>query len=394
MAGIELRGRAFHLSKGRLLAVVAALVLPAGGLVTAVSPAFAGAMPIGNVTCNAGGSLSFSPPLTPTGTRGGHEKVMLTEVLDGCVGSPGTNLPSSPQFVKTKPIKLPAAVVGGKKVVGDCQTIVSQFSQAAIKQTIRWGHPFLQTKVVGGGEEIFTDKFGRIKVRFKWDRSDGGPVNVALALSQTSSQALTNCINGTGASLTNVAFDPTISSMTGGTAVLTTGSLGGANVNVGDTLSASVTGGPQCASGSAQTAVVSNPARPGVALLQLTSMSFSNCTLTLLVDGVQSASVVVDSLPYPLSIGDGVGDPATMGIMSLTFVFPGGNGSCTYASAAASTGGYSNASDSLTFGGSGLGLTGGTGAFGSECPTTSLTLPSLTAVVDVNQSGSPAVYVN
>src|SRR5271165_3739862 len=106
--------------KARPVGAAVAAVLLAGVLVTAGSPAFAGGQAVGNVTCNAGGSLSFSPPLTSAGTPGGHEKVMLTETLTGCAGSPGTHVPSTPQTIKTKAIKLPTTIVGGKKLVGDC----------------------------------------------------------------------------------------------------------------------------------------------------------------------------------------------------------------------------------------------------------------------------------
>jgi len=219
-------------------------------------------------------------------------------------------------------------------------------------------------------------------------------MDTALFLSPASAQALANCAAGSGGTVSSVVIDSGISALTVGPTVLTAGGLGGTNIPAVDMLSAKVTGGPQCASGSALAAVVKNPAKPGIAQLQLTSMSFTNCTLTLLVDGVQPATVVVTNLPYGVGIEDSAGDPAVIGSMSLTFVFPGGFGSCSYASSPAFTGSYSNASDSLTFNGSSLAFSGGTGAFGSECPTSSLTLPSLIAVVDSSQNGSPAVFVN
>ncbi len=128
-----------RLPRIRLSLVLVAVVLLIGTLTATASPAAAGKQPIGNVSCVGGGGLSFSPPLTPAGTRGGHEKITLTETLTQCNGGPDANVPPSPQSVRTKPIKLPATIVGGTKVVGGCTVLGTQLSQASVKQTITWG---------------------------------------------------------------------------------------------------------------------------------------------------------------------------------------------------------------------------------------------------------------
>jgi hypothetical protein len=192
-----------------------------------------------------------------------------------------------------------------------------------------------------------------------------------------------------------VTFDPILSSMTLGTSVLTTASVGGANVAVGDLLTSNVVGGPDCSSASSQAAVGFDPALPGTATLQLTNLTFSNCSVDM-GPGVGSlpATVVADGLPYPMSIGDGSGDPATLGAASLTISVNGGSSSCSYALPASLTGTYSNGTDSISFSGSSLAFTGGTGPLAPACSTASLTSPNFTSVEDSSDAGSPAVFVN
>ncbi len=374
----------------------AVTVLLIGTLPAAASPATARKQPIGNVTCEAGGTLSFSPPLTPMGMRGGHEKVILNETLTGCTGSPGTNVPASPQSIKTKPIRLRATSTGGKKVVGACPVFASQLSQAPVTQKIKWGKVNgVQTAVVVGheGEEIFTDQFGRLWLVFKGSRSEGEPINVSLALTRGPSEALQKCMTGSGGPISSVAFDPTISFMTEGTTVLTTGSVAGTNVTTGDVLSSRVVGGPACTSASAQAAVDFNPAVPGTATLQLTSLIFSNCSIDMGPGvGTLPATVVVNGLPYSMSLSDGSGDPATLGIVSLTVSVEGGSSSCGYASPTSLTGSYDNGTASITFGGA-LAFTGGSGPLSTNCPSSPLNVPTFTSVADSSQSGSPAVFV-
>jgi len=380
---------ASRLPRIRLSLVLVAVVLLIGTLTATASPAAAGKQPIGNVSCVGGGSLSFSPPLTPAGTRGGHEKITLTETLTQCNGGPDANVPPSPQSVRTKPIKLPATIVGGTKVVGGCTVLGTQLSQASVKQTITWGKGYQNEELA------FTSRLAEEEgIYYFFNHEDGKhTLDTGLGLASASSQALQNCINGLGGPLDSVAFDPTISLVTEGTTVLTSGSVGGTNVAVGDLLSSSVVGGPNCTSASAQAAVHVNPAAPGTATLQLTSLTFSNCTIDMGPGvGTLPATVVVDNLPYSMSIGDGSGDPATLGGVSLTISMDGGSSSCGYASPASLTGSYDNGGASITFSGS-LALSGGTGPLAANCPSSPLNVPSFTSVADASQSGSPAVFV-
>jgi hypothetical protein len=371
-------------------AVLVAVVLFIGTLTATAAPAPAAKQAIGNVTCDVSGGLSFSPALSPAGTRGGHEKITVDETLTGCNGSPGINVPSSPRSVKTKPIELPATIVGGEQVVGDCPMLGTQLSQASVRQTIKWGTPF-QTQKFSLTSSLSEEQ----GIYYFFEHGDGHhTLNVASGLASAYSQALQNCMNGTGGPLVRVAFDPTISLVTEGTTVLTTQSVEGTNVAVGDLLSSDVSGGPNCTSASAQAAVQFNPAVPGTAALQLTSLTFNTCTIDMgPAIGTLPATVVVNNLPYSMSIGDGSGDPVTLGVVSLTISVNGGSSSCTYASPAALTGTYGNGTASIAFSGS-LALTGGTGSLADNCPPAPLDAPNFTSVADASQSGSPAVFVN
>jgi hypothetical protein len=386
------------LSKGRLLAVVAFLLLPTGVLVGVGSPAFAGKQPVGNVTCNVGGGVSFKPALTSTGTPGGHEKVTFQQTLTGCVGSPGMNVPSSASM-KIAPVKVPAVLVGGKKVVGDCHTIRNQVSGVS--------EIFGNDVIVSFGvqfQKVKTDMFIQWQAgtllhelghNVGLNHGGNGSLNVGAVFASNSAVALQNCINGSGGPISAIAIDPIKSFVTLGPTVLTTGSAGGPNAAISDLFTSGVAGGPNCTSGTAQATVQTNPAVPGTAALQLTALSYSGCSLDMGgAVGTIPATVVANNLPYPMSIGDGTGDPATLGMVSLTISVNGGSTSCTYASPGALTGGYANATNSITFSGSALAFTGGTGSLSSSCPTASLSPPLLTSVVDSSVSGSPAVFVN
>ncbi|HXW81276.1 MAG TPA: hypothetical protein VEJ84_17370, partial [Acidimicrobiales bacterium] len=160
-------------------------------------------------------------------------------------------------------------------------------------------------------------------------------------------------------------------------------------------LSSGVVGGPNCASASAQAAVDFNPAVPGTATLQVTSLTFSNCTIDMgSAVGTLAATVVVNNLPNSMSIGDSSGDPAILGVMSLTTSVNGGASSCSYASSASLTGSYDNGTASISFTGPSLGFSGGTGPLAPSCPSSQPNISQLTTVADSSQSGSPAVFVN
>jgi hypothetical protein len=305
-------------------------------------------------------------------------------------GGPGTSVPSSPQSVKTKPVKLPAATTGGEKVVGDCAVLETQLGQASVKQTVKWGTQFRKTTF-----DFVSRLMEEEGIYYFFEHDQSKHSLVTLGLTPASSRALENCTKGTGGPLVSVTFDRTISSMTELDTVLTTGGVGGTKVAVGDLLSSHVVGGPNCASASSQSEVLVNPTVPGTAALRLTSLTFNNCTIDMGTGvGTLPAAVAVTNLPLSMSIGDGSGDPAVLGSMSLTVSVNGGLGSCSYATPASLTGTYDNATSSVDLSGSVLAFTGGTGSLSANCPSSPLESPSFTSVVDSSQSGSPAVFAN
>jgi hypothetical protein len=155
---------------------------------------------------------------------------------------------------------------------------------------------------------------------------------------------------------------PTMESAYAATDVLTTGSAGGANVGVGDTLSLS---GPAsfCSSTSntscvkctmtVSVTVNSNPAAPGTATFSVTGITFKMCTST--IPFLTLRSVAVGGLPYTASVDDA----SNPGIVTVTgpnglqvtfgFTFSGLNISCTYAA--------SSISGTAPLGGSGVTFT-------------------------------------
>lgn len=151
--------------------------------------------------------------------------------------------------------------------------------------------------------------------------------------------------------------------------VLTYGSAGGANVAVGDVVTASLASGTQsefysdtsdtsgiaCNTSSFSGTVQTNPAASGVATESVTSQSFSNCSSNIGgVTGVQSVSV--DNLPYNASVDDSAGTLTITGTAAAPIqstvvvqtIF--GPSTCVYqADNDTITGKVSNTDNSITF---------------------------------------------
>jgi hypothetical protein len=349
------------------------------------------AVSMGRVTCDASGTLSFSPPLSPNGTGGSRETVVLTEKLTKCKGQPGSRVPSSPHSVSTKPIELPPSQSpSGGQVVGSCRALGSQLPHASMRQTIRWGGNY-QTQSFSFASRLLE----AAGIYYFFEHSSGSHrLQLALGLASKSSNALQTCFQNKGGPIGRLVIDPVISSMTEGVTVLTTHKVGGTNAQVGDQLSAGVSGGPACTSAAAKLTVQFNPARPGVAMLLLTSVVFSGCSINMgPAVGDLLATVDVHGLSDAMSISDAPGDPAKMGGVSVTISVNSGSSTCVYASAASVSGGFQNGTDAIGFTGS-LAYSGGTGSLSADCPSSSLAAISFSLVLDTNQVGSPAVFVN
>jgi hypothetical protein len=373
-----------------LTTAILAVVVSLGGGTDMAGASRAAAAPIGNVTCQGSGHVSFAPALTPEGVRGGHEKVTFSEQLRECQGPPGTHVPPRPLSVTTAPIELPATTVHGSKVIGDCGVLGRQLSNASTEQSIKWGGRILEQSF-----SMASRLMEQEGIYYFFEHSNKKHTLIdALGLASTSSRALTSCIDGSGHSLARVSFNPIISLVTDGTTVLTTGSLKGANIGFGDQFSAGVSGGPTCGASSSEAVVQRNPTAPGTAALRLESLTYSACTIFMgAAVGTLEATVTANDLPYSMSVGDGSSDPATLGPMSLTIAVNGDTSSCTYTSATPLKGSFDDSTSSITFSGS-LALSGAIGPLAAGCPTSPLSAPKFTSIADEGKTPPPRVYVN
>lgn len=145
--------------------------------------------------------------------------------------------------------------------------------------------------------------------------------------------------------------------------VLTTGSVGGANVAVGDTVQAGLSGtstatfldssgkGVNCTSADFTASVTANPAAPGTATESVTALSFSGCTSN--ISGVRSVkSIAIDNLPYSGTVDDSTGTITISGSVHATIVLNLviGTATCKYTGPAGGvSGALSNVDNSLTF---------------------------------------------
>jgi hypothetical protein len=152
-------------------------------------------------------------------------------------------------------------------------------------------------------------------------------------------------------------------------AVLTVGAVGGTNVAVGDTVTASLasgttatfysttngTSGVKCSASSLSSTVTANPPAPGVATETLDAQSFSGCTSNIVgTTGVRS--VTLNNLPYSVSVDGTTGAvavaPGSAGPIQATVVISTilGTVTCVYQPVAGSLAGAAdNAANSISF---------------------------------------------
>lgn len=192
--------------------------------------------------------------------------------------------------------------------------------------------------------------------------------------------------------------------------VLTYGSLGGPNVDVGDGLSAGLKSGTSakftstaggatgvtCTTSNFVGTVNSNPPTPGTASGSVTTLNFSNCTSN--ITGVTAVlSIVVEHLPYTVSIDSttmvATVTPAPGSTIQTTIklrtIF-GTTATCIYAATGTITAKTSNPDNSMTFTNQQFSRqTGSSGLCFASAFWTSIYAP----VVDTSKGNSP-VFVN
>jgi hypothetical protein len=189
---------------------------------------------------------------------------------------------------------------------------------------------------------------------------------------------------------------------TGG--VLTTGSAGGTNANVGDTLAATLatgttanffttatgTTGVRCSASTFSATVTANPAAGGVATETLDAQTFTSCTSN--IPGANTVnSITVNNLPYAAAVGGGTLTlthtpiQATVSLRSII-----GNIICTYqANGGTLNGTTSNTDNSIHFANQGFTKSMGPGV----CPGSSFFTATYAPVRD-NTAGGATVFVN
>ena len=187
--------------------------------------------------------------------------------------------------------------------------------------------------------------------------------------------------------------------------VLTTGSVGGANVAVGDVLQAGLSGtgtatfldssgkGVTCTSATFTASVTDNPAAPGVATESVTALTFSGCKSN--ISGVTSVkSITIDNLPYAGTVDDSTDTINISGsvhaTISLGLVI--GSATCKYTGPTSGVSGAVSTTDgSLAF--SNQVFNRDTGSW-AGCPSPENFTATFGPVVDTSVAGSPSVFLN
>ncbi|GAB3812525.1 Tat pathway signal sequence domain protein [Micromonospora zhanjiangensis] len=192
-------------------------------------------------------------------------------------------------------------------------------------------------------------------------------------------------------------------------AVLTTESVGGPNVAVGDVASASLragttanfyssatgTSGVKCTQSGFTATVTDNPAAPGTATESLTAQTFGGCTSN--VFGTTSVrSVTVNNLPYTTTVtSDGVvtikgadGAPVKSTIVLGTLL---GTVTCVYEADGNTLSGTAS-NDTVSIGFAAQKFTRVSGS--SLCFSAGYFTATYSPVRDTSQADSPIIYVN
>jgi len=191
-------------------------------------------------------------------------------------------------------------------------------------------------------------------------------------------------------------------------AVLTTGSVGGPNVAVGDVVSSALksgttakffttaggTTGVTCSTSQFTGTVLTNPAAGGVATENLTAQTFSGCTSNIFgVNSVQS--IIVNNLPYNATL-NGTSKALTLtgasgaiqATVKLGTLF--GTVTCAYQAVGNTLAGTANNADnSLNFTSQQLAKSTGP----NVCPGNSFFTASYAPARDTTAAGSPVVFV-
>jgi hypothetical protein len=359
-----------------LVATLAVFGLPFGLIATVATPSFATAQSVGSVVCNDQGSVSFNPPLTPSGTPGKKEKVSISETLSSCQSS-DTSVTITNALVKLKTIKLPAEVASendgpeGEEVVGACDNVGEELSAVAAdaaKTTFVYDNDDRRVRVVYPETE---DEFGFLPTPPGLNgeiplvsQVQGGGFN-SWYLDEASSQALQTCEDGSGGPIPSLTVATTPDGFVLGPTVLTSGSLGGPSVPVGTQVSYSVSLS-YCNPFTVTGTVTEDPAELTTEILaEIYNVSVSTsipnaCTIPAGSSGNAVGNLTFPTQPYVTQIGGTSGYPVVVSGLSFSLSVVVGTGAsaqtgyCPYAGGYGGgttvNGNFSDATHSIPFG--------------------------------------------
>ncbi len=207
-----------------LVSVVVALAVPLLGTVVVAGPAAAKkVVATGSIHCTFSQTVSFNPPLRPTGTAG-YSKDVITFSPAQISHCTGTTNPAGavPTFgIGTKPnlVKWPAAKIGSTKLAGACVMFKGFLSYGKYKPHYNWSDTGLSLQ----SDKVLPITFeeGSLNGEFGFlftgtaRGSFPGPVTIDNYFDAASTAALDNCVAGTG-SVSTLTTDPANSTISVG----------------------------------------------------------------------------------------------------------------------------------------------------------------------------------
>jgi len=189
----------------KILMGVFALALPIGTIVGLSTAASAGKVTgTGNPTCHFGGTISFNPPLTKSGSTSiKKETTTVTASLSSCSG--GT--PAAPAATTSvKPIKSKTAK---GKAGGSCGSFTTSAGTAVVKVKIKWtGEKPTSFSISGLHASVNTEGEVGFTGSFPISGSYSGTGNLAVYLTSGSSTAIATC----SGSISSLSIDRSTSS--------------------------------------------------------------------------------------------------------------------------------------------------------------------------------------
>ena len=184
----------------RYVMVLAAVALPISTVALLEGTAVAKtALGTGAVTCSVGGSVSFSPPLTPAGTSASKEVVTVSLTASHCSG--GTP-PQTSGSITTKALKIKATKSGKSKIAGSCASFGTSAKTVTVKSKWAWsGAKPSKTTIVGLNEAINgAGEVGFTAGSFATSGSYSGAGSAGVYFNTASSNAILGCVADTSSS--------------------------------------------------------------------------------------------------------------------------------------------------------------------------------------------------